>query len=208
MKLIGGPKGSGVYLIRFGGFFRYYGGTADLYRRALEHRGNLRRGSHRCPVMQRYWNEHGADSFTFEVVELIFPAKEAEGKHLLKNVGTPGCVNFHVNPRSPLGVKRSQETRQRMAIAASQRKHSDATKAKLSIIARLRPPHTAERRAAVSVRSSGENNANAKLTAADIVEIRKLYAGGWTQVQLAAKYKIAQTGISRIVRLESWRSAV
>jgi hypothetical protein len=51
----------------------------------------------------------------------------------------------------------------------------------------------------------GELNANAKLTVADVIEIRRIYSIGFaTQKQLARRYGVGQTHIGRIVRGESW----
>lgn len=52
----------------------------------------------------------------------------------------------------------------------------------------------------------GADHNHAKLSEADVLEIRRLYATGkWRQVDLAAKYKVRQTNISQIVRRDSWR---
>lgn len=51
----------------------------------------------------------------------------------------------------------------------------------------------------------GERNGNARLSAAQIAQIRALYeAGGIRQVDLAAQFGIRQTQVSRIVRGEQW----
>ena len=53
--------------------------------------------------------------------------------------------------------------------------------------------------------SSGETNLNSKLTTEQIVEIRTRYAaGGIRQIDLARKFGVGQSHISRIIRSESW----
>lgn len=52
----------------------------------------------------------------------------------------------------------------------------------------------------------GENNANSKLTWAQVREIRALYATGeWTQTKLAERFDALQVNISRVVNHKSWK---
>ena len=55
------------------------------------------------------------------------------------------------------------------------------------------------------VQPRGQQHANAKLTDAQAAMIRKLYAAGHTQVQLAEAYSVSQRAISLIVRKESYK---
>ena len=50
----------------------------------------------------------------------------------------------------------------------------------------------------------GENNGQAKLSEHLVVEIRRAYSNGKTQVVLAKEYGVGQAQISKIVRRESW----
>ena len=55
-------------------------------------------------------------------------------------------------------------------------------------------------------RAIGERNANTKLTAEKVREIRKLYQGGiQNQYQLARTYGVTQTNIGSITRNKTWR---
>jgi predicted DNA-binding protein (UPF0251 family) len=52
----------------------------------------------------------------------------------------------------------------------------------------------------------GERNGRARLTGADVLEIRRLYAaGGIRQVDLAKRFGVPQVHISRIVLRQSWK---
>lgn len=54
--------------------------------------------------------------------------------------------------------------------------------------------------------NGGERHGLAKLTAAQVVEIRARWAaGGETQLAIAADYPVDNTQISRIVKRETWR---
>lgn len=50
----------------------------------------------------------------------------------------------------------------------------------------------------------GERQGNAKLTAPDIIEIRRRVESGESQPSVAAQYKITQVHVSRIVLRQSW----
>lgn len=50
----------------------------------------------------------------------------------------------------------------------------------------------------------GEQNANAKLTAAQVAEIRILRAKGWTQTRIAIKFGVTQANISYLLLGKTW----
>lgn len=51
----------------------------------------------------------------------------------------------------------------------------------------------------------GEQSRHAKLTESDVIEIRKLYASGMTQLKLAKEFGVSQPHIGDIVRCEVWK---
>lgn len=50
----------------------------------------------------------------------------------------------------------------------------------------------------------GERTAKAKLTEADVQEVRRLRAEGWSQQRIADKFGVAQPSISSLLRGKSW----
>lgn len=50
----------------------------------------------------------------------------------------------------------------------------------------------------------GERNGNARLTASDVAEIRRLRVQGIRQVDLAARYGVTQGHISSIILRKTW----
>lgn len=50
----------------------------------------------------------------------------------------------------------------------------------------------------------GERSSSARLTTADVIEIRRLRAAGWRLRELADKYGITDKGISRICLRKTW----
>jgi len=51
----------------------------------------------------------------------------------------------------------------------------------------------------------GERHGSAKLTAADVLEIRRLAAAGVTKAVLARQFGVGQTTVGKIIRRELWR---
>jgi group I intron endonuclease len=59
----------GVYKITSPSGSFYIGSSVDVKSRWAGHRGELRRGKHHCPPLQRAATKYGVDTFTFEVLE-------------------------------------------------------------------------------------------------------------------------------------------
>jgi len=57
------------------------------------------------------------------------------------------------------------------------------------------------------VRKGRSHRASAKLTWAKVRRLRALHAEGWTQVRLAAHYKLTQGQVSHIVTGKHWRES-
>jgi hypothetical protein len=53
---------------------------------------------------------------------------------------------------------------------------------------------------------NGEDNPRAKFTADQVLEIRRLYGTGVTQVELGQRFGVAQAHISQIVLRKIWTS--
>jgi len=51
----------------------------------------------------------------------------------------------------------------------------------------------------------GEGNGHTKLTEDDVHEIRRLYAGGWLQHEIAEDYGISQSTVSKICTYKNWK---
>lgn len=116
---------AGIYVIRNSVTGKcYVGSAANIKKRFSQHRSALSLGNHHNHHLQASWNKHGADSFSFEVLEIcqdwtkaIQVAKE---NHWVKELRPE--YNLTVVAESSLGVKRSNETRERMVLAAEIRR--------------------------------------------------------------------------------------
>ena len=67
----------------------------------------------------------------------------------------------------------------------------------------VRPDHLAVGKAPVA-HAAGEASVNAKLTEAEVVEIRTRAEAGETLAKLAAAYGVSRTSIWRVVKRETW----
>lgn len=75
----------------------YYGSTYNLCRRRLEHRSDLKCGTHHVPDMQTDYNIFGIESFHFEVIATyatVEEANKAEEVLLASKFGNNGCYNI------------------------------------------------------------------------------------------------------------------
>jgi group I intron endonuclease len=105
----------------------YIGSTTDLRKRWYWHKGDLRKDRHHNRYLQNAWNKYGAECFTFEVLESVMFVEylhEREQYWLDRYQAYDPKYGFNTGKvaRAPwLG-----------------RSHSDATRQKLSIGAKLR----------------------------------------------------------------------
>ena len=141
---------SGIYAIRNVTNGRCYIGSAvDLARRWREHRRTLKVGGHSSPMLQSSWLKNGQDAFVFEVLEAVTV------EVLLRR------EQFWIDYLQPY------YNVARCALAPmSGRRHSEATKAKMSAIARadgrggkVGRVVSEETRAKLSVASCGNKSA-------------------------------------------------
>lgn len=127
---------SGVYVIECGER-QYVGSAKNVKGRWSMHRYELRQGIHHSRFLQRAWNKYGEDAFTFRILEECAPEQCIEREQQWIDTLAP-VFNMHPTARSPLGVKRSEETRAKLsAIAAARtppmanKRHTEETKAKM-----------------------------------------------------------------------------
>lgn len=150
------PSASGIYRITCTVTSNFYIGSAiDLQKRRREHLHALRHNKHTNSRLQRAFNKHGEQAFTFDVLELVLlpemlTAREQYWFEKLKPFGKKG---YNLDPvagsrygstHSPetreklrlanLGKKQSEETRQKRSEQGKGRTHSDATREKVRLI--------------------------------------------------------------------------
>jgi group I intron endonuclease len=145
----GDLKRSGIYQIRCVVTGKIYIGSAvkigvrwDLHLLYLE------RGNHHCSRLQRAWVKYGASNFAFEVLEFIDDREQLiviEQHYLDTWMPWDRSIGFNGSPTagSRLGMKNSEETRQKLSKAIRGRKLSEEHKRKIGEAA-LGRKHTEE----------------------------------------------------------------
>lgn len=113
------PSKPGIYLIRNTVNGKVYiGRSENLWRRWATHRSHLKRGRHQNRYLLAAWQKHGAENFTFEVLELAgieeIPTREAYYIGLYK--ATDRTVGYNLAEVDPEGKpKVSAESRRKMS---------------------------------------------------------------------------------------------
>lgn len=130
----------------------YIGSSVNFKKRKWEHLNALKNHRHHCNALQMAWEEYGADAFEFEVLEEI-PDEDAlriEDTYLLRWAGESCCYNtMHTSMQSPAATR--AQTRAKIGGSLRNKylaggyaprlgkKHSDETKAKISLSKRANP---------------------------------------------------------------------
>lgn len=117
----------------------YVGSSARMASRKAEHLRDLRNGKHASRRFQNAWNKYGAEAFRYEVLEEVLAADLfSREQHWIDHFRSADKNHgFNILPAagSPLGVKRSEETKAKMRVSRRNRVEkpfSDEHKANLS----------------------------------------------------------------------------
>lgn len=182
------PTECAVYAIECEDGRAYVGGSVGISARWKLHRSALNRGKHNNRLLQQAWTSLGEGAFTFTVLEVVSPEAllSAEQKHMDALRQCRDLFNLSPTAGSIAGVRFTEEARAKVSAANRRR-----------VI-------TAETRAKLSARKSGEWHPAAKVKAADIPIIRQLWEGGTPQPVIAALFGIGSTAVSAIVTRRNW----
>ena len=109
----------------------YIGSAVNLHRRMRDHRRALVCNRHRNAHLQSSWNKYGADSFTFEVVENCEKELAVEREQFYMDLLKP---KYNIAPvaGNSLGVKHTDESKQRMSEAHIGCKHTEEARKRMS----------------------------------------------------------------------------
>lgn len=135
MKPSDAPKSSGIYRITCLPNGRIYIGSAKCFKTRLSlHISQLNALKHGNPHLQNAWTKHGPDNFNFEIVELCeCAALLAREQVYLDSVPKQTRFNICAIAGSSFGLKRSQETRDKLRAAKIGKKISNAHREALSL---------------------------------------------------------------------------
>lgn len=120
---------SGIYCIRnLIDNKRYVGQAINLDRRKYQHYYNLKNNTkYENQYLVNAYNKYGEMNLVFEILETVELTKDNNtNKYLLSLVESdwfckyyPNVYNYHVVTNSPLGSKRSKETKMKMSVSIS-----------------------------------------------------------------------------------------
>ncbi|MFH1183921.1 MAG: NUMOD3 domain-containing DNA-binding protein [Chloroflexota bacterium] len=115
-------KASGVYQIlnRINGK-RYVGSAVNLRKRWGSHRSFLRHGNHPNPYLQNAWNLYGSKAFAFGVLEYVPDLERLLEREQHYMDALHPEYNIAPIAGSAFGIKRSEETKQKMSKAQKAR---------------------------------------------------------------------------------------
>ncbi|MBT7930242.1 GIY-YIG nuclease family protein [Candidatus Peregrinibacteria bacterium] len=117
---------------------RYIGSSKNVFTRKTAHFRELRNSIHPNRLLQNAFNKHGEDNFEFKILAFCEPdflIEQEQGfldfcKTYERGIG----YNLHKKADSPIGVKRSQEFKDKLSKANTGRKHTEESKKKMSEI--------------------------------------------------------------------------
>jgi len=148
-------KLSGVYQIANKANGKIYvGSTGNIPKRWNKHLSRARNGEHENRNLQNAFNEHGEDCFIFSVLEECDKSLLLQREQFYLDTLKPE-YNLCLKAGSPLGMKRTQEARDKMSAAQTQM--TQETKAKLSAV-HMGKKHTQETRDKISLAKMGNTN--------------------------------------------------
>jgi group I intron endonuclease len=128
------PSESGIYAIRNTINNKVYvGQSVNIKKRIQQHFSELIDGHHHCFHLQSAFNKYGANSFENKILELcgkeIITIRE---QYWMDSFGSLQTYNTAKAAGSPLGIKRSKESRDKMSLAKIGLKASDETRKRMS----------------------------------------------------------------------------
>lgn len=208
---------TGIYGIRDKNNGKIYVGQTlmNFGDRRDSHFSLLRNGKHACSEMQEDFLLDGEDNFEFIVLcecgvdqidrlEVEYIALYAE-QGLTYNKCSGGRIGYTGPPVSEhakkiIGEKNRAHSLGRKASAETKRKMSDAHKGKKF------GPMSEERKRQMSVSYSGENGVLARLTEAQVLEIRRLRREeGLTYSEIGRRFGVTYQCISDICNYKRWK---
>lgn len=109
----------------------YIGSSYNVSHRWRKHRTNLILNKHHSSHLQNSWNKHGEECFRFDVLEITELSKLIIREQYYIDTLKPQ-FNMLPNAGSPLGVKLSEETKNKIKLKLTGYKHTEETKRKVS----------------------------------------------------------------------------
>ena len=159
----------------------YIGSSVNIRERWYKHRKLLRGGKHNSAHLQSAWSKYGPHAFAFTVIEIVdspehLITKEQEWLDRTRCSDAEFGYNGSPTAFSCLGVKHTEESKQRMAAASQER----------------------------AILQRGSLHHLTHLCEQDALQIRQDYADGATQASLANRHGVSIATVRSICSGETW----
>lgn len=157
-------RASGIYkIVHKESGKQYIGSAVDMYRRRVYHLVDLRKNKHRSQKLQRAWNKYGENAFEFFTILHCDKEDLIAYEQFCLDLYGAVAIGYNNSPTagSSLGVKHTDETRERMRQANLGKKLSPEhiskmKKTRKETIARLGYYHSPETCQKISSSSRGK----------------------------------------------------
>ncbi len=196
--------------------------TVGLRRRLRHHWSALNRRTHRNSHLQRAWDKYGAEVFVAEVLELD-PLDVVACEQLWMDALQP-AYNISRTADVASGYRFTDEQRARVSAALKGKPKSAEHRANIwatrQVTDEMREqmaangrkgrgrPKSPEHRAKIGAQQRGDGNHRAKLTEAQVRDIKTRLASGERGRHLAAEFGVAESVVSVIKHGKSWSHVV
>lgn len=185
-------KGGVVYKISndIDGKF-YIGSTNNLIKRYYTHINHIRTNKNTCVKLIRAVNKHGEDNFKFEIVCECPVDKILETEQEYIDILQPH-YNIAKIAGSNLGIKRTEEVKQKKSV--SQKNNWKDEDYRIKHLENLSKNW-----------KTGCDHIMAKLTEAQVVEIKKQLSNGLLPKQVSDNLKVSYYSVKDIHRGKTWK---
>jgi len=199
----------------------YIGSSVNIENRWRQHRYRLVRGDHPNPTLQAIWNAENS-RLEFSVIERTPGSKDAilsaEQRHLTAALesGHRACLNVLYVAGSHLGRKRSDSTREALAIAQRGKKATQEARSRMRE-AKLRDPFLLEKMSALGRlsrgrkinRARGGNNPKVRaFTDAQVKAMRTMKSEGQSYSKIESLFGVSHGGLQKIIYRETYRDVI
>jgi|ERR1017187_5618873 group I intron endonuclease len=185
----------------------YYGQSVNMGKRLDHHVWKLHRRRHDNPRLQRAWDKHGADAFTFRPL-WIMPFGDLTKWERACIAGRRATGGRCYNMQDPLHIEPvCAETRAKISASSLGKKMSAEACANMSLANFRRPPPTVETRAKQSASAIGNKNSlGHKVTPEACAKMMAVHIGRKHSIETRAKMSISgkrRWARERVAKLET-----
>lgn len=191
----------------------YYGSTARSFKtRWNKHKSDLKNKKHDNFYLQNAWNKYGQENFKFDIILVCAPQDCLYYEQIFLNKyydNKINCYNICKIAGSQLGVKRSQETCEKISSNHADMRGSKNPNFGKDFSGNNHPGfgsrRSKESKEKISLACIGLKN-RAKLTWNDVEKIRTKYQNGaYTYKELAKEYGVKFPAIHKIINNITWK---